>query len=361
MLRDTDLKGAGQEPSIVDRLEDDEVRSRLLPADEIVTFGARLLGHETVPLEEWIVIDDCPVQRDTEGRAKRAEHLFLLNPRHLEVAVAVMRRTGKQYKLDGHTRAYVWLNTLTGDGSGPTSDKVPEVVYVTYYEVEDMRSLKNLFDTYDQVKAVKHSSDIIFGALREEKLNLKTTWLSTGNFRYAADSATTLLSATRSTLGRGRDNSPETARKHIKLWMPELLWFDKVNPKRPRFPVNLMISAMWSFALYPDDLTKDFWTLYNANSGQKRIVEGETATEMDYVFLANQFVEKRKDEKTVGASHAKEVVKALLTLYLRHRERPRHFVRTFRPMSDGQFDDLRRDICKKKGLLRQFGWNQRRD
>ena len=84
-----------------------------IAASRLTVDGARFIGVETMPVEKWFDIPDNPIQRNTEERAKRARHLHKLTPSHYTVALAKYKGNGKREKVDGHTRGYIWLNTLT--------------------------------------------------------------------------------------------------------------------------------------------------------------------------------------------------------------------------------------------------------
>ena len=135
-----------------------------------------------LPTESFIAIDDNPVQRDTETRAKAANigkgHLRHSHPAHTMVSMALMvdKETdtmnfkrqqvrdlvlsplSKTMKLDGHTRSHLWA---TGNL------EKPPFVKVAVYFVDDIQQAKDFYRVYDSGKAVETGGDKVFSALRD--------------------------------------------------------------------------------------------------------------------------------------------------------------------------------------------------
>ena len=89
----------------------------------------------TMKIEEWIHVPDNPVQRNTEEHARRARHLFNPSPTHAVAAMAELP-DGQRFKLDGHTRAYLWAR---GDVAPPP------VMYIDLYECETQGEVEASF------------------------------------------------------------------------------------------------------------------------------------------------------------------------------------------------------------------------
>lgn len=107
-------------------------------------------------IKDWISIDDNPVQRDTQIHAKKAlkKHLKITAVSHRTVAGAI-DATGKQWKLDGHTRSYLW----------ETGELKPDfdTVYVTWFHVQNVDQVIKLYREFDNVNAVETSRESMTG------------------------------------------------------------------------------------------------------------------------------------------------------------------------------------------------------
>ncbi len=322
-------------------------------ASDFEKDGIRLLGRKTMPVERWLDVPDNPVQRDTEHRAKRAKHLHKLAPAHLTVAMAKLEDNGKVWKVDGHTRAFVWLNTLTGNGAEPVCDKVPEKVFVDVYSVKNEKAAKRLFDTYDQTASVKNASDIVFGAIRDQNLHFETPWLAHGHFKYTVQSATQILRPKLMTRPSGRSGiTGVDVRDLVNLWAPELLALDKIHPKRnPWFGVATMVPALWSLALYREsDNTLEFWHRLNQDEGNKR------GKNKDFVYLASEYILQAKEEGKFAANAIVPYAREIMTYFLRWQKSSGRMVAHGRTMSDADWENIRHMVADKKGLAKRLGW-----
>ena len=132
--------------------------------------------------EDFISIRENPIQRDTEPRAIRANkkngHLRHAHPTHSVVSVAllveeetdtralteqeitqmILSYDAEAYKLDGHTRSYLW----EGDKL-----EMPESLVCAVYFVSDIEQVKDFYRAYDSNKAVETSKDKLWSALRD--------------------------------------------------------------------------------------------------------------------------------------------------------------------------------------------------
>lgn len=76
------------------------------------------MSYRKMLVEDWIKVEDNPIQRDTEKHAAKAKHLMTPHPSHSFVFAAELPN-GKLIKLDGHTRALMWRRK---DVSPPMQD-----------------------------------------------------------------------------------------------------------------------------------------------------------------------------------------------------------------------------------------------
>jgi len=116
-------------------------------------------GFETVVMsfKDWSEMQENPIQRDTERHAAKAlkNHLKKDSITHLRVSAAVTE-TGEMYKLDGHTRTYLWVNGLLS---------APKYVYVDMYRVNGLHEVMELYKQFDNKAAAEDSFDKLSGAV----------------------------------------------------------------------------------------------------------------------------------------------------------------------------------------------------
>lgn len=122
-------------------------------------------------------IQDNPRQRDTERHARKAKgYLRNESDTHRLVSVAELP-DGKQFKLDGHTRCYLWEHQLIS----PPLKKLKAVVY----SCKTMEEVKELYVQFDNAYATENSSDRLSGAIREHNIQLQSNMLKGYDFAQA--------------------------------------------------------------------------------------------------------------------------------------------------------------------------------
>jgi hypothetical protein len=125
---------------------------------------------------KFISISDNPRQRDTERHAKKAVK-WLSKPAETHEVVSIAQLAdGRQFKLDGHTRAHLWSN-----GKIPAPDKVKAV----QFDCKSIQEVMELYTHFDNAKAVETATDKVAGACREHRMELKSGLLSRHDFAQA--------------------------------------------------------------------------------------------------------------------------------------------------------------------------------
>src|SRR5882672_12509291 len=118
----------------------DALDGRPQSTDIISDGGIMAMGPK-----DWAAIPDNPRQRDTVAHARRAAQTNLKEPHptHLKVHMARLA-DGRCYKLDGHTRSYLWeIGKL----------EAPQAVQVQVWDVADLDAAKELYNTFDSTAA----------------------------------------------------------------------------------------------------------------------------------------------------------------------------------------------------------------
>ena len=106
-------------------------------------------------VDDFIKIQDNPIQRDTVRHAKKASkfHLKKYHDSHRVVAIGRLIGSKIQWKVDGHTRAYLWA--MIGE-DGLTA---PKTVFVDVYHVKDEKEVVELYRCFDNRNAVETNID----------------------------------------------------------------------------------------------------------------------------------------------------------------------------------------------------------
>ena len=118
------------------------------------------ITNETMSIEDWIKVQDNPIQRDTASHARKAakHNLRESSPTHSVVSAAKVNCEGALYKLDGHTRSYLWDEGILV----PDFDSVS----VTLYHVDTVAEAEKLYLEFDNCYATETAKDHLTGLFR---------------------------------------------------------------------------------------------------------------------------------------------------------------------------------------------------
>lgn len=209
-----------------------------------------------MPVEEWNSITKNPRQRDEDVRIEknRVGHLLSFDPKHAEVALAVLP-DGRRYKVDGHTRTAVWQMGLAD---------APQMLVVDVYGCADESAVRQLYDVFDNSAAGELGTDRVTGAYREAGIAPKSAMLREGGISTAIRQLYHYIHKT----APDRDSKNIVINKGVKLFSPEIMLLDDVNPTRIMFPCGVIMGALLTFGESPEMATK-FWSAYMADAGWK--------------------------------------------------------------------------------------------
>lgn len=125
--------------------------------------AADVMSVQTISIEEWCndkKVKPCPIQRNTAAHAHRYSrkggHLSAPHISHQRVSMAVTKKGGK-YKLDGHSRAYLWAS-----GRLDYPNKAGTLT-VDVYPAEDVQGVMDLYKVFDSSTAVENTGDKMTG------------------------------------------------------------------------------------------------------------------------------------------------------------------------------------------------------
>lgn len=206
----------------------------------------------TLTVAQWITMRDNPRQRDTVARARKAWWLSeeTLEP-HREVHMAVLP-DGTEYKIDGHTRAYLWS---TGEAMPP--DEVLAVVY----DCATIEDVVDLYMMFDAAEAADSITDLLFGLAREQDVHFQSELLA--SFKFAA----AMAMAQDAVFGPG-----SYKRRYLKTifgnWLKQLRLVDAVAPTHNAFPAPVLTGGLLILRKNEAEAVP-FLQAYQSNSGTK--------------------------------------------------------------------------------------------
>ena len=229
-------------------------------------------------VSDWNKIPENPRQRDTERHARKAilGHLSEFCDSQLVVHAAMV--DGQiRWKLDGHTRAFLWES---GQIPIPRSK-----LYVMCHEVEDEEEAKELYTHFDNQSAVENAKDRLFGACREAGMTLESPLLAKMQFVVALRLASG---------EHGARAQKTTEYQLVKLWQHELEEVDGwgLTP----IPGPCLAVALMAVRHYGQERTqriREFFERLISDRGVK------TPEGRDGVQALNEHLTKRRAEKTL--------------------------------------------------------------
>lgn len=213
-----------------------------------------------ISVEDWIAMPGHPRQRDTMRQAKRPHWRTakqadgaLQGVLRQVIAAEYMH---KLYKVDGHTRAYLWSKQAL---------HTPETVIATVHRVRSYDELMALYSVFDTASAAETLNDRVYGAFRQSGLVLRSKRLRDGFIVDALNIA--LRGCTRK--DQDKRHTPEIdLYRAIQVFKDELLLLDTVDPQPEIFYGGIVAAALIALSLDPGDL--EFFALLARREGNVR-------------------------------------------------------------------------------------------
>lgn len=171
-------------------------------------------------VDDWIAVEDNPIQRDTEKHAAKARHLHVFKPTHSVVHAAELP-SGKLIKLDGHTRALMWRRKEI---------PAPTQVVVVVYPVKDRSEAEQLYKDFDSKDALETTRHKVEGAYNKHNFDPQSALLQTGNIVQGLRMAYGVLlggsvktaaaggAAERGPLGKDRRSEKQVATSSVEVY-----------------------------------------------------------------------------------------------------------------------------------------------
>jgi len=259
-------------------------------------------------VEDFIKIPDNPIQRDTKSHAKMAinksGHLQETCPTHAMVAIAEIAN-GQQFKLDGHTRAFLFDRQLL---------EAPKQMLVSIYKVESIEDACELYRHFDNSKAVEATSHKIYGALKFHKIKVAhLPFLNASGLKTAMRFSFTCFEN-----GLSSDKFRSvTEVEAIAEWKKEcriLFGLSDINYQNRKN----MIGAGWTGAMtlaalltirIHGNAALSFWEAVSNGDGEK------SKGTFDAVELATQYVKNARADKRLNTSYVTRHTWVFLNLF----------------------------------------------
>ncbi len=241
-------------------------------------------------VDDWISLRTHPRQRNIERHSK-APHWEMVRKAKGALAqpvrhVAAAEYKGVLYKVDGHTRAYLWEHELLPR---------PKSVIATVYRVHSKEEFNKLYNTFDVNTAAENAADQLSGAYRFHKLNLESKRLKHGFLMDA------IALALRGTTTRNRKKGWKSIDLYdaVGAFKSALLTLDKINPSANIFFSGVVAAALIGLTIDPKSIA--FFRDLNQKHGFKE--KGR----MDPVEALLQAIEIARSER-VYRSDTQEIL-----------------------------------------------------
>lgn len=233
-------------------------------------------------VNEWIVVADCPVQRNTRRHAEKSIKKHLKTRSRTQSLVAAALLNNQLIKLDGHTRSFCWQNNWL---NRPESNQVDVAVYPCK-SIDEVINLYYEFDGQSQGKDCRDKTD---SAFKECYFAPNSGLVKDGSLTYALQMAT------------GKNSSNFDFRIHLVEWLPVLKLIDNANFTRSRFPAAIFAACLITVRIF-GEIAMIFWCSYYQDAGEKR--EGAC----DGVQALSELLLKRKAKDMVGGRNCSKAI-----------------------------------------------------
>ncbi|MBR0802865.1 hypothetical protein JQ636_04875 [Bradyrhizobium japonicum] len=217
----------------------------------------RLQRYTQMTPQDWSNVAGNPRQRDTAMHAKLAiKYLAEPVPPHIEVKMGKLP-DGAAYKLDGHTRSYLWDQGLI---------PVPAMLEVTIYELQNIDEVLAAYQWFDNYLAAEKSTDVMQGAFRANGLHPQSHLVRMGRINTALRRVYRLVASEDEGYDPGwqYDNIYEA----VRFFARELTAFDALEPTGKQYPPGVQMAVLITLKRDPEDAAK-FWKLYSEEKGKK--------------------------------------------------------------------------------------------
>lgn len=254
-------------------------------------------------VNEFLNIQSNPIQRDTKIHAQKALKFHLSSASITQEKVAIARNGKSQWKLDGHTRAYLWEKGLL---------EAPNTVSCDIYPVENVGEAIQLYKEFDNTDAAETIADKTTGALN---------YMGITNYNKFFSRNTGLVSAIQNiNLALKKYEPRQDIVQMLLPWKKELQmlinqhWTSNTSQGLPGVPSCIISCFLVTTRMYKND-SLGFWDGYYYGIGSETLKSGRCGctAAIDWIFKA------RKDELIGGRVNSMRNIEAVLTAYFFYR------------------------------------------
>ena len=247
-------------------------------------------------VDEFISLDDCPIQRNTELHAKKAikKHLKRSSETHKRVAIAKIKSTGKRFKIDGHSRAFLW----------DTEELIKplENLLVDLYIVDTLEEVIDLYKQFDSPLATESAVDRLNGSYRYY------------NFFPASDLVKKGCVMSCATLITSNKQFRNDVYNNIRIFIEPLKIIDNEGFKNKYFSCGVY-SAMILTVMSDGASSMEFWRKYYNDSGLKE------DSRKDAVQAMKDMIVKYKKNGKISSHFSWELLSKCLSCYINYRNK----------------------------------------
>jgi hypothetical protein len=250
-------------------------------------------------VEEFIACKDNPIQRDTVahalGRSAAGGHLSSANPTHAKVSLARIKNSGSLYKLDGHSRAYLWkIGEL----------EEPPLLYADVYEVGNVAEAIELYKTFDSDTAVERPRDKLYGAFRYHKFSPRH------GFMYQATGVITAMKLCIHPTKWG-DAKLLSMYDLVEPWIDTFKLIDRLEPFNNHFIFPSYITMAMMVTIQRDkDVALSFWQSYHDAEGT------HSKTSESPYFTARNMQRDLKAAKHITGGHGHGFIRTTVPTFV---------------------------------------------
>lgn len=247
----------------------------------------------------FIKIPSNPIERDIKIHADSAKQHHLATPAVTHAKVAIAKCKNQTWKLDGHTRAFLWKSKEL---------KAPKILNVDVYYVKDKAEVIELHSHFDNSKAAETIPDKVAGAFR---------FLRIINYNKFAMRGAGIVNGLQALSGALNLYVPrQDVLKLLIPWEEELRvfvnqhWVSNSSHGKPGVPSAATLAFLVTIKMYKND-SLGFWDSYYNNSTIKSIKSGRSGCQaaIDWIIKA------RKDELITGRQNTLRNAEALIKAY----------------------------------------------
>lgn len=216
----------------------------------------RWLEPVRMTVNQWIALPDHPRQRDTARHAHKAEKRWLSvsDPIQSKVEAVRVGPCGKLYKLEGHTRGYMWANKKLARPIG-------DMVLVGIFECDNGEELLNAYNKVGSLGEGKTIADDVSGGCKQYNLELTCALLKKNQFGTALKWAEGIYD-----YATASHASSNLMADLIGKWLVPLQKIDALNPPSTRFNCTALAAMLVTIAKYQDAILP-FWQGVIKNGG----------------------------------------------------------------------------------------------